>query len=183
MPIHDWTRVSAGTWHAFHLSWIAELQRALNQGILPEGYYAQAEQIIGPFGPDVLALERTKEINSTSNDEETCHAMWKEEIEYADKRRKLTIRHCVGDQFVSLIEIIPPLAKKDHSELPLTLVSYSSSLDADVKAFLEPTAVGRILVDMPLFLTPDDYVNVPLELTYRTAFEAVPSHLLAILDA
>ena len=26
MPIHDWTRVTAGTWHAFHLSWIAEIQ-------------------------------------------------------------------------------------------------------------------------------------------------------------
>src|SRR5947209_2048697 len=57
MPIHDWTRVSAGTWHAFHLSWIAELQLALNGGILPAGYYAQAEQIAGPLGPDVLTLQ------------------------------------------------------------------------------------------------------------------------------
>ena len=50
MPIHDWTRVTAGTWHAFHLSWIAEIQLALNGGILPEDYYAQAEQIAGPLG-------------------------------------------------------------------------------------------------------------------------------------
>ena len=35
MPIHDWTRVTAGTWHAFHLSWIAEIQLALNGGLLP----------------------------------------------------------------------------------------------------------------------------------------------------
>lgn len=28
MLIHDWTRVTARTWHAFHLSWIAEIQLA-----------------------------------------------------------------------------------------------------------------------------------------------------------
>ena len=57
MPIHDWTRVTAGTWHAFHLAWIAEIQLALNGGLLPDDYYALAEQIAGPLGPDVLALQ------------------------------------------------------------------------------------------------------------------------------
>src|SRR6267143_1688609 len=56
MPIHDWTRVTAGTWHDFHLAWIAEIRNALNGGILPPDYYAQAEQIAGPMGPDVLTL-------------------------------------------------------------------------------------------------------------------------------
>ena len=54
MPIHDWTRVSAGTFHAFHLAWIAEIQATLNGGVLPGDYYAQAEQIVGPLGPDVF---------------------------------------------------------------------------------------------------------------------------------
>src|SRR3954469_21493042 len=57
MPIHDWTRVTAGTWHDFHLAWIAELRNALNGGLLPPSYYAQAEQIAGPLGPDVLTLQ------------------------------------------------------------------------------------------------------------------------------
>ena len=35
MPIHDWTRVDAGIFHAFHLSWIAEIARVLNRGQLP----------------------------------------------------------------------------------------------------------------------------------------------------
>src|SRR5438067_9280748 len=64
MPIHDWTRVSAGTWHAFHLSWIAEIQLALNGGLLPPDYYAQAEQFAGPLGPDVLTLQ---EIDASLN--------------------------------------------------------------------------------------------------------------------
>src|SRR5437764_238087 len=59
MPIHDWTRVTAGTWHAFHLSWISEIQLVLNGGILPADYYALAEQIAGPLGPDVLTLQET----------------------------------------------------------------------------------------------------------------------------
>ena len=57
MPIHDWTRVTAGTWHDFHLAWIAEIRNALNGGRLPPSYYAQAEQIAGPMGPDVLTLQ------------------------------------------------------------------------------------------------------------------------------
>ena len=55
---------------------------------------------------------------------------------------------------------------------PLTLVAYRA---ADVKqAYIEPTAVGRTLADMPLFLEPGLYVPVPLEETYQAAFEAVP---------
>ncbi len=55
---------------------------------------------------------------------------------------------------------------------PLTLVAYSSG---EVKqAFIEPTSVGGTLPDMPLFLEPDFYVPVPLEQTYRAAFDAVP---------
>src|SRR5689334_3377780 len=59
MPIHDWTRVGAGTWHDFHHAWTAELRNALNEGLLPADYYAQAEQIAGPLGPDVLTLEES----------------------------------------------------------------------------------------------------------------------------
>jgi hypothetical protein len=55
---------------------------------------------------------------------------------------------------------------------PLTLVAYAAGL---VKtAYIEPVAVGEVLPDMPLFLEPDLYVLVPLEATYRAAFDAVP---------
>ena len=57
MPIHDWTKVGAGIFHDFHQTWIIEIKRALNAGLLPAGYYALAEQIAGGLGPDVLALE------------------------------------------------------------------------------------------------------------------------------
>jgi hypothetical protein len=40
MPIHDWTRVDAGLFLAFHQSWIIVLARALNTGVLPVDYFA-----------------------------------------------------------------------------------------------------------------------------------------------
>ncbi len=57
MPIHDWTRVTDGTFHDFHVGWVTEIRTALNDGLLPPSYYAQAEQIVGPLGPDVLTLQ------------------------------------------------------------------------------------------------------------------------------
>ena len=57
MPIHDWSRVSTGTFHDFHVAWIAEIRNALNGGILPPSFYAMAEQIAGPLGPDVITLQ------------------------------------------------------------------------------------------------------------------------------
>ena len=65
MPIHDWTRVEAGIFHAFHHDWITEISRALNDGRLPDQYYALPEQITGDFGPDVLTLSRMTPLDST----------------------------------------------------------------------------------------------------------------------
>ena len=43
-------------------------------------------------------------------------------------------------------------------------------------AYVEPwTVVGRPLIDMPLFLEPDIYINVPLEATYMAAYRGVPN--------
>src|SRR3954464_15405312 len=58
MPVHDWTRVDAGIFHAFHHDWITEISRALNRGLLPAAYYALPEQLAGGLGPDVLTLRR-----------------------------------------------------------------------------------------------------------------------------
>src|SRR5258708_4954632 len=57
MPIHDWTQVNAGIFHDFHSGWIIKLRTTLNAGLLPSGYYALAEQVTRPFGPDVLTLQ------------------------------------------------------------------------------------------------------------------------------
>src|SRR5438477_9298742 len=56
MPLHDWSRVDAGTFHDFHNSWIVHLKETLNGGLLPEGFYALSEQHGGRFIADILSL-------------------------------------------------------------------------------------------------------------------------------
>ena len=46
MPIHDWTRVDAGLFHAFHQDWISSLLAVLNRGGLPLDYFALTEPSI-----------------------------------------------------------------------------------------------------------------------------------------
>ncbi len=48
MPIHDWSRVDAGTFHHFHQAWTIEITYALNGGELPPRFFAMAEQAVVP---------------------------------------------------------------------------------------------------------------------------------------
>lgn len=58
-------------------------------------------------------------------------------------------------------------------EKPLTLVSYAAGDFPE--AFVEPISVADRLPDMPLFLSSGMYVPVPLEVTYQSAWEAMPA--------
>lgn len=63
------------------------------------------------------------------------------------------------------------------ADKPLTLAAYESG-DAGGsphRCYVQPLAVGDPLPDMPLFLEPDEYVNVPLERAYQIAYaDALP---------
>ena len=58
---------------------------------------------------------------------------------------------------------------------PLTLASFTAGIQP--VAYVEHLAVGAELIDMPLFLNPDRYINVPLEPTYQAAFRGLPAFL------
>ena len=42
MPMHDWPRLDAGLFHAFHHGWISEIHRALLKRLPPEYYSLQS---------------------------------------------------------------------------------------------------------------------------------------------
>jgi hypothetical protein len=63
---------------------------------------------------------------------------------------------------------------------PMTLASYDSS--PGVRAYVEHVAVGDPLLEMPLFLEPGGHVVVPLEETYRSAWEAVPRRWQSVIE-
>ncbi len=245
MPIHDWTRVDAGIFHHFHLSWIAETAKALNHGRLPRDYYALAEQITGGLGPDVLTLERPVSGSlaaesapsggiavATNPPRARFHARTEVDI-YAKKAKAVVIRHRSGHEVIAMVEIVSPGNKASQRDLaafvqradqallagihlviidlfppskrdprgihraiwgegregdfalprdkPLTCVSYVGY--PEIEVYLEPVAVGEPLPNMPLFLTPEFYVLLPLEATYQSAWEAVPMVWQEVLEA
>src|SRR5437868_10717366 len=129
MPVHDWTRVGAGIFHDFHHSWIEEIKRALNAGLLPPDYYALAEQIAGDVGPDVLALQIGVPDGETSVDisggtvavtmapPKARFTAQTEMDQYVSKQNTLVIRHSSGDRVVALVEIVSPGNKASRRAL------------------------------------------------------------------
>jgi hypothetical protein len=253
MPVHDWTRVSAGTFHAFHNAWITHLQEALNGYVLPNGYYALGEQRSGDIGPDVLTLHTDISGNAASDDAplpqphgprvlavaehppnvSLALEASRDTAFYLAKRRTLVIYHSTGDRIVALIEIVSPGNKHSQrtseafldkamaalnegyhllvidlfpparydpegingliweylnaerwqapTDRQLSCASYCAK--SPVTAYIEPLAVGMRLTDMPLFLTPEHYVNVPLEGTYMAAWQGIPERWRRVIDA
>lgn len=244
MPVHDWTRVVPGNFHDFHQTWIIALKRRLNHGILPEGYYAMAEQVAkGPI-PDILTLERQTE-GLPSADQSSPAALavathppkvrFAEELEvsrYARRADRIAIHHANGDRVIGYIEIVSPGNKHSVHAIAQFLEKLSEAMDRgchvlvidvlppgrhdprgmhaafweryfenahgvtpdepfgmssyvadlDPKGFFERVGFDASLPTMPLFLTPETYVEVPLEETYQTAWSDVPERWQRILE-
>jgi hypothetical protein len=186
--MHDWTRVNAGIFHHFHQKWIGMISDALNDGRWPPDYDALAEQIAGEFGPDVLALEAAPANGPPSGGEAAqpvgelsgaiavavappkVHLTATIELaEYALKQNTVVARHSSGDRIVALVEVVSPGNKASRH---------------GVRTFVEKAAaVSDVLPDMPLFLRPGFYVQVPLEATYHTAYQSVPQRWRRVLEA
>jgi Protein of unknown function (DUF4058) len=149
MPIHDWTRVDAGIFHAFHHDWITELARALNRGLLPDDYYALPEQHAAGFGPDVLTLQGSRDDNGAPAGEtdgsplcggtgtkvaaprlqpvaETDMAF------YRRKQKAIAVRHVSGDRIVAMVEIVSPGNKAARNSLRAFVRKAAELLDNDI---------------------------------------------------
>jgi len=249
MPVHDWTRVDDGIFHDFHCAWTTEVRKALNGGLLPNGYYALVEQHAGRSIPDLLTLHagpEERELPSlaalppasggTAVALEAPRVRRRRTIAPLGlaRRRSLAIRHVSGHRLVALLEILSPANKDRESSAeffaekvanalefgvhvlvvdlfppgkfdpqgmhgviqqrlensdepydlpvaePLTLASYAAG--PPVEVYLEHLASGGTLPEMPLFLRPDRYINVPLESTYQEAYSGVPAFWRGVIE-
>ena len=72
-------------------------------------------------------------------------------------------------------ESYEPPAGKDR-----TLVAYTGGRVG--KGYVEPIATGQALTPMPLFLTVERYINVPLESTYAAAYRGLPGFWRGVLE-
>ena len=127
MPIHDWTTVEAGIFHAFHHGWISEISNALNSGLLPKDYYALPEQVAAGFGPDVLTLQDISFRNGDSRKsasttilqprpKTTITAITEKEF-YRRKKSSIAVRHVSGDRLVAFVEIVSPGNKSSRQSV------------------------------------------------------------------
>jgi hypothetical protein len=117
MPMHDWTRVTAGTYHNFHFRWIAAIMDRLNAGLLPPGFFAMAEQIIGRPETDVVTLQtkplpkgegvRNGGVAIATPQPKTRFVLALESERYARKANRIAVHHELGE-VVAVIEIISP---------------------------------------------------------------------------
>jgi Protein of unknown function (DUF4058) len=138
MPIHDWTRVDAGLFHAFHDNWVTVLSRALNAGVLPPDYFALPEQSIRGPVLDVLTLKLSSgcdEPNGTGSGLAVAVAPPRtrvvrraEERIYVRKADRIAVRHRHG-HIVAVVEIVSPGNKASTNALR-TFVEKTSDLIA-----------------------------------------------------
>jgi hypothetical protein len=120
MPLHDWTRVSPSEFHDMHLNWMAAIRTRLNTGLLPDGYYALAEQKAEPFVPDVLALGSSDEGDSVTSwpaggGGPAAATLVQAEVTLSGRRRRpypparrVVVRHVEGQRLVAVIELVSP---------------------------------------------------------------------------
>lgn len=66
------------------------------------------------------------------------------------------------------------------ADKPLTVAAYRAA--PTKTAYVEPVAVGDDLPALPIFLTEDDYVPVPLEETYRASWAVFPADFKELLE-
>ncbi len=144
MPIHDWTLATAGTYHDFHLKWIAAITDDLNAGKLPPELFAMAEQIIGGPAPDVVTLRDWPDAPvarplSSGTQQSGGVATLPEPIappatefslaagpNYVRKKSQIVVKHELG-HVISVIELVSPGNK--HSQVEIgRLVQKSASL-------------------------------------------------------
>jgi hypothetical protein len=126
MPIHDWTRVDAGTFHYFHQSWTIALCDALNNGGLPPDYFAMAEQVVSGPIPDVLTLRLSDpEPDSASAPgglavatapPRTRYVTRVGDDPYSRKANRVTVRHRRG-RVIAVLEIVSPGKKGSRDAL------------------------------------------------------------------
>jgi len=114
MPIHDWTRVRANRFHHFHQEWTMGIARALNQGLLPDGYSALADQVTGGPVPDVVTLSPSGSLAGPAGGVAVIDAPVRSRVQveaeaavYARKANRVTVTHPDG-VVVAVIEIVSP---------------------------------------------------------------------------
>jgi len=198
MAMHDWSRVEAGIYHHFHHSWIEEIARALNRGILPSDHYALAEQFVGGFGPDVLTLKGGPSTDDSAFDDSPIHAARSDptdetavlttpDIEvtaetdmqyYRRKQRVVAVRHVSDDRVVAVIEVVSRANKANRAGIEAFVEKAAQLLEQGIHLLIldphpptrrDPQGVHGAIWE---WISGDPYVAPPGKPLTLVAYEA-----------
>jgi hypothetical protein len=152
MPVHDWTRVDAGIFHAFHTTWIALLAVRLNE-VLPPEYYALPETKAMGYEPDILTLGRKAPRNGNgANEREGPVGASRSgglsimasppKVTYlmrrpaTHKQRSIVVRRAEDDRVVAIIEVVSSGNKSTGHALRAFVAKVTAFLDRGVNALI-----------------------------------------------
>lgn len=140
--MHDWTKVEAGIYHAFHGQWLGAIARALNNGLLPPGYYALPEQKAAGVIADILTLQGPPANGrpgpppappaGLSTARPAVAVLEEGELVRRPKGRRVTVRHVSNHKVVAVVELVSPGNKDSRSHHVEFVAKAVSVLDANL---------------------------------------------------
>jgi hypothetical protein len=173
VPIHDWTRVHPRLFNNFRLIWITRISETLNRR-LPSEYYS----LIQP-SPESPTTER------------------KPDSDFAISSFVVVCRES-DDSVAAVVAVVPAI---EPGEQPASLLALPRIgrvvIQAHPAAIMAATAyepgealrvistllsVGDPLPDVPLFIESDRHIAVPLETTYRDAWDVFPARWREVIE-
>jgi hypothetical protein len=185
MPIHDWTRVDAGTCHDFHQGWTIEIRNRLNGGILPDGYFARADQRVSGPEPDIATLRMRGPdfaggliVADTPPRIKQAARVETEAARYARKANRIVIRQGLG-RVVAILEVVSP-GNKDSKHAIASFVAKAVDflLDGIHVLVIDPFPPGPRDPDGIAQALWDELVGEPLDTT-----SADTPRIVAAIDA
>ncbi len=140
MPVHDWSKATAGDYHDFHNEWISTTRRALLDGVLPADYYAKIDQRVMGFAPDVLTLQERSGLPRPGLAGPAGLKLPKKQPSISSgspprfrKNRRIAVYHASGDRLVAIIEIVSSSNKNSETGIESFVTKSVEFLDAGVQ--------------------------------------------------
>ncbi len=173
---------------------------------MPDGYYAPAERdlVVDTVAEGEIDLLPQRRIAVRQSSDDQIVSLL-ELVSASNKDRRGSVEQFIDKAVIAIgeglhlqiLDLLPP-GKFDPGGLHatlwprlggasyeppagrlLTLAAYNA---ASLTCYVEPTSVGEALKSMPLFLTSEQYVAVPLEETYLLAYEAMPLRWRRVIE-
>ena len=148
VPLHDWTRVSAGRWHHMHLLWTGALAAEMNAGLLPDPFFAVAEpagrrERVGwraAIEPDVSVEAAVEPPAGCVRFSEAADRFGRMEVlDPQFPPRRIVVRHPDGDRVVAIVEFASP---GNRDSVP-KVVDFTDKLAAALEA-----GIHAVLIDL-----------------------------------